>query len=75
VIVVDPMNPAPYYVQIADMIEAQIKARALKRGDPLPESTIQQRYGVARGTARKAVAVLRERELVTTIPQRGTYVL
>lgn len=69
------MNPAPYYVQIADQIESQIKAGALKRGDTLPETLIQQTYGVARATARKAVAVLRERGLVTTIPQRGTYVL
>lgn len=73
-IVVDPMNPAPFYVQVADMIEAQIRAGALKRGDTVPETWVQQTYGVARGTARRAVQTLRDRGLVVTIPQRGTYV-
>ncbi|MGY3516852.1 GntR family transcriptional regulator [Micromonospora sp. PTRAS2] len=42
---------------------------------PLPsELRLQQEYGVARGTVRAAIALLRERGLVMTMPQRGTYV-
>lgn len=33
-----------------------------------------QEFGVARSTIRHAVANLRERGLVYTVPQRGTYV-
>jgi GntR family transcriptional regulator len=47
----------------------------LARLDPLPsESTLVQEHGVSRGTARRAVAVLRDEGLVFTVPQRGTYV-
>ena len=38
------------------------------------ESYLQQRYGVSRGTARKAVELLRSEGIVYTVPQRGTYV-
>ena len=34
----------------------------------------QLRYGVARGTVRQAIAVLRDRDLVVTVQGRGTYV-
>jgi GntR family transcriptional regulator len=72
---VDPMDPTPFYRQIADAIAADIAARRLKKGDPIPsELTLQQLHGVARGTARRAVEELRKRGLVVTIPQRGTYV-
>ena len=32
-------------------------------------------YGVAIGTARRAVEELRERDLVVTLPGKGTYVI
>jgi GntR family transcriptional regulator len=69
------MSPTPHYVQVANAIAARIKRGQLKAGLPIPsESQIVQEFGVARGTARAAVAELRRRGLVTTIPQRGTYV-
>jgi DNA-binding GntR family transcriptional regulator len=72
---VDPLDPTPLYVQVADAVAARIKAGELKPGQPIPsEKTLQQDYGVARGTVRQAVAVLRDRGLVITVPQRGTYV-
>lgn len=72
---VDPMSPTPLYVQLADVLAAQIKAGELQPRQPLPSETqLRQTYGVARGTVRAAVALLRERGLVVTLPQRGTYV-
>ena len=34
-----------------------------------------QEYELSRGSARKAVSVLRERGLVDTVPHRGTFVI
>lgn len=73
--VIDPLSPTPLYEQVADVIAAKIEAGELAPGALIPsESRMQQEYGVARGTARRAVALLVERGLVVTIPQRGTYV-
>jgi GntR family transcriptional regulator len=72
---VDPMDPTPLYEQVANEIERRIQAGVLAAGQLIPsELSMQQEFGVARGTARKAVEVLRERGLVVTIPRRGTYV-
>lgn len=72
---IDPLGPEPVYRQIADEIERQIRAGQLEPNRPIPsEKTIQQEYGVARGTARRAVEELRNRGLVRTVPQRGTFV-
>jgi GntR family transcriptional regulator len=62
-------------MQIADVIAARIKAKTLATGKPVPsESSVVQEFGVARSMVRHAVALLRERGLVYTVPQRGTYV-
>lgn len=72
----DPMDPTPLYVQVANLLEARIKAGEWAPRTPIPgEGQIQQQYDVARVTARAAVRVLRERGLVVTIPQRGSYVV
>lgn len=72
---VDPLDLTPLYVQVADLVQARIEAGELQPGQPIPsEKTLQQDYEVSRGTVRQAVALLRERGLVITVPQRGTYV-
>jgi DNA-binding GntR family transcriptional regulator len=68
-------SPVPVYVQLADLLAEQIKAGEIAPDYPIPsESWLQQRYGVARNTARRAVELLRERDLVYTIGGRGTFV-
>ncbi len=68
-------SPVPVYVQLADIITRMIEAGELKPDYPIPsEAWLQQHYGVARNTARRAVMVLRERGLVYTVGGRGTYV-
>lgn len=63
------------YEQIADEVVAAIRSGELQPGRPIPsESTMVQRYGVARDTARRAVRRLREQGWVHTVPQRGSFV-
>jgi GntR family transcriptional regulator len=72
---VDPQSATPVYVQLADILRARIESGQLIPDRPVPsESQLQQEFGVARGTARKAIAVLREQGLVVTVKGRGSYV-
>lgn len=72
---IDPRGPVPAYLQVADAVAARIASGELPPGRPIPsEESMRQEYGVARGTVRRAVEELRQRDLVYTVPQRGTYV-
>lgn len=72
---VDPARPEYVYVQVADHIAQQISSGRLAAGAMLPgERALAEEYGVALNTARNAVALLRERGLVVTLPAKGTYV-
>jgi GntR family transcriptional regulator len=71
----DPLAPVPRYKQIAAILRGRIEAGELEADRPIPsEAQIQQEFGVARETARKAVALLREDGWVVTVPGLGTYV-
>lgn len=73
---IDHGGRLPAYVQLADILEARIKSGELPKGRTIPsETTLQQEFGLSRGTVRRAVVVLRERRLVDTVPQRGTFVI
>jgi GntR family transcriptional regulator len=73
--VIDRLSYVPLKVQLADELAASIAAGQFKDGQPLPsESQLQREYGVARGTVRAAVKLLRKRGLAFTIQGRGTYV-
>lgn len=68
-------GPVPVYAQIADYVAADIEAGRLRAHDRIPtESDMHAEWGVARTTARRAVNLLRERGLVYTVAQRGTFV-
>lgn len=72
----DPLAPVPRYRQIAQIIRRRIESGELVPNRPVPsEVQIEQEFGVARATSRKAVALLREWGLVTTVPGLGSYVL
>lgn len=71
----DPLAPVPRYRQIAGILRGRIEASELEPDRPIPsEAQIQQEFGVARETARRAVALLREEGYVVTVPGMGTYV-
>lgn len=63
------------YLQIADDLAAQIKSGVLAPGATIPSETdLMERYEVASGTVRKAVAELRTMQLVETHHGRGSFV-
>jgi 8-oxo-dGTP pyrophosphatase MutT (NUDIX family)/DNA-binding transcriptional regulator YhcF (GntR family) len=72
----DPRDPRPVYEQIAADLRATIEEGRLQPGDRLPtEREHASRYGVAIGTYRQAVAMLREEGLLATYKRHGTVVL
>ena len=72
--VINPDSPEHTYVQLADLIEAEIRAGKL-RGKIRAERDLAEEYGVAYTTVRRAMAVLRERGLIKSIQGRGTFVI
>jgi GntR family transcriptional regulator len=71
---IDTLSPVPAYMQLATILRKRIESGKIRPGDPLPsETTLQQEYGIARGTIRRAIEVLRDQGLVVTVQGRGTY--
>lgn len=63
------------YMRVADDVAARIASGELAAGARLrSERDLAEYYEVAYGTVRRAMAVLRERGLITTIQGRGTFV-
>lgn len=72
---IDPTGPIPPYKQIAAIIRGRIEVGQYAKGTRIPtESEMVETWEVARTTARRAIALLRDEGLVMTVPQRGTYV-
>jgi DNA-binding GntR family transcriptional regulator len=71
---IDPTGPVPPYLQIAEEIRRRIRTGELAPGSRITEAEIVETYEVARSTARRTFAVLREEGLIFTVPQRGSYV-
>jgi DNA-binding GntR family transcriptional regulator len=73
---IDPLGADPVYRQLAAIIARRIRSGRLQPDRPIPsEAQMEQEFGVARGTARKAVEVLRAEGLVRTVTGKGTFVL
>jgi DNA-binding GntR family transcriptional regulator len=70
---VDPDSPVLAYLQVADDLAARIGRGELKGRMPA-ERDLAAEYGVAYGTIRRAMEVLRERGLVESVHGRGTFV-
>ena len=70
---IDPLGPVTPYLQIAAIIKRGILSAQYPPDARIPtESELVETYEVARSTARRAVAALREDGLVYTVPARGT---
>ncbi|MFG1707441.1 GntR family transcriptional regulator [Nonomuraea sp. M3C6] len=72
---VDQLDPTPIYEQLAWIIREKIKSGDLEERQLVPsESSLQQEHGIARGSVRRAMELLREEGWVVTIQGRGTFV-
>ncbi|MEV0590951.1 winged helix-turn-helix domain-containing protein [Nonomuraea cavernae] len=70
----DPEGDTHLYRQISEIIRSRI-VQELSPGDPVAsEAQIQQEFGVARTTARRAIRVLRDEGLIHTVQGEGTFV-
>lgn len=69
----DPRRPI--WIQVVEILRGRIEDGTYRPGQVMPsEKQLQQEFEIARGTARKVVAFLREEGLVVTVPMRGTFV-
>ena len=66
-------SATPPYQQLAAILRARIEAGEITSRLP-GEKALQQEFGLALATVRKAVKVLRDEGLVSTVPGWGTYV-
>lgn len=72
----DPHGPRLVYTLIADDIAAKVADGTYAAEQRLPsEAELAEWYGTARMTVRRAIRELRDRDLVETVPGKGTYVL
>ena len=61
--------------QLTRILRARIRSGRYQPRHAVPsEKRLEQEFGIARGTARKAIAALRSEGLVVTVAGRGTYV-
>ncbi|MFD0033712.1 winged helix-turn-helix domain-containing protein [Streptomyces sp. NPDC127172] len=68
--------PRYRYEELADQITEEVRSGTLAKGAALPaERRMTEVYGVSIGTVRRAVALLRDRGVVATLPAKGTFVL
>jgi DNA-binding GntR family transcriptional regulator len=70
---IDLEDARPPWVQLADILRAQIRSGELTARVP-SERTLHETYGLAPVTIRKAIRALRDEGLVETVPGWGTYV-
>lgn len=71
---IDPTGPVPPYRQVAEILRERIASGALRKGARITESDLTEEFEIARNTARRALALLRDEGLLYTVPTRGSYV-
>lgn len=71
----DPDDPRPPYVQIANALRAAILTKKLAPGEQLPSGPqLAERYGVARQTVQNALRVLKDEGLIVSRQGQGAFV-
>jgi GntR family transcriptional regulator len=74
--IIDREGPVPPYRQIADDIRRKIQDGTIPPGRRIPSIVeMEQEYGVARDTLRKATKVLKDEGLVETVTGMGIFVV
>jgi GntR family transcriptional regulator len=68
-------NPVPPWLQVTALLRARITSGELAPGAQVPSIvTLAQEYGIAKTTARKVLAALRDEGLIVTTPGWGSFV-
>ncbi|MFG3494514.1 GntR family transcriptional regulator [Streptomyces sp. NPDC047928] len=63
------------WVQVAEELRKRITDGTYRPRQPMPsENQLIGEFGIARGTARKVIAHLRDEGVVYTVPRLGTFV-
>jgi len=73
-VTIDHDAEEPLYRQLAAILRGRIESGELERRVPSVK-TLMQEYGVAQGTAERALAVLREAGIVRSRMGRGHFVV
>ncbi len=69
-------GPDPVWLQLAAVLLARIDQGSYQPHRPIPSITqLEQEFGVARGTIRKATSLLAERGYVRIVNGKGVFVL
>ena len=72
---IDHESATPVYEQLAGILRNMIKSGEIPSDRPLPSvKRLMQTYGVAQGTAERAVGILKDEGLVKTVIGKGVYV-
>jgi GntR family transcriptional regulator len=72
---IDHEGPVPVYQQLAAILRERISKGTYAPNRPIPSlAHLQQEFGVARGTAAKAVGLLTDEGLVYAVQGRGVFV-
>jgi GntR family transcriptional regulator len=75
-VTIDPLGETPVYLQLASIVRDRIRSGELQPNRPVPSLTaLVQEYGIARGTAAKAIGVLVDEGLVRIVPGKGAFVI
>jgi GntR family transcriptional regulator len=65
----------PVWRQLAGILRERITSGQYQSGRAIPsEKQLEQEYGISRNTIRKAIALLRDEDLIVTVTGRGSYV-
>jgi DNA-binding GntR family transcriptional regulator len=72
-VTLDPEIPTPLYVQLANLLRDKIRRGELTGRVPSIK-TLSQEYGVAMGTAERALVILRDEGTIVVQVGRGAFV-
>jgi GntR family transcriptional regulator len=72
-VTINTQSPVPAWRQVAAFIRERIESGALTGRLPSEKDFVHE-YGVAQGTVRKALALLRDEGLIETTPGLGSFV-
>lgn len=73
---IDHHSAVPVFRQLAEILRGMITSGEVPAGKALPSIPyLSQEFGIADGTVKKALQVLKDEGLVIGVPGKGTFVI